>query len=139
MYYTPEYSELSDDVHLQGQGALPGKTLLLDGTIKPLNLAVALRMTDRRTYMLQAGLSKEQPELFGNELGTIIGNDDGALMREVLECSLQGDLHIIFLHLCPQLMMNDIAGIAVNDGNQEEKSTLEIDVLDVDMPLLMGT
>ena len=76
-------------------------------------------------------------EVPGDELGTVVGDEPGMLIRILLARPLEDDLHLGFLHGLADLPVHDKAAVAVEDAAQEEEGPADVEVGDVDVPVLM--
>lgn len=83
------------------------------------------------------GLDK-QLELAGDKLGAIVRNDPQSSGRELLPDPLQDDLDLGFGHLFPDFPMDAIATVAIQDQAQVVKDAAQVQVSNVNMPVLMG-
>jgi len=120
------------------KGHLGPNALVLDGFVITLQLAVALRIRGRRPYMRHASHPDELFEILGNELRAVVGNDPWCGVGKFLPGPLQNDLHVFLAHRLAQLPVDDIAAASVKDAAQVIESAAEIDVSNIDMPMLMG-
>jgi len=77
-------------------------------------------------------------EVLGNELRAVVGNDPGGGIREFLRGPLQNDFHVLFGHRLTQLPVDDVAAASVKNAAQVIEGAAEIDVGDIDMPMLLG-
>jgi transposase-like protein len=123
---------------LQGFRALRPDGRALEGAVPPLNLAVRLRVVGRRTHVGHAAEADEQVEVAGEELGAVVG--DGARLRAgvFLQAALEDELNVGLLHLFLDLPVDDEPAEAVEDGTEVVEGAGEIEIGDVDVPVLMG-
>lgn len=110
-----------------------------DGLVIALEFAVALRIKRRRAHMRHAGQANEFLEVLGDKLRSVVGDDPGGGLREFLPGSLQDDLHVFFVHRLAQLPVHDVAAASIKDATQITKRAAQIDVGDIDMPVLMDS
>jgi len=87
--------------------------------------------------MAHAGQPDEFFEVPGDKLWAIIGNDSWLCLREFLSGSLQDDLDILLDHGWTQFPVYDVAAAAIKNGAQVVKGAKQIDIRDIDMPMLM--
>ena len=76
-------------------------------------------------------------EILGDELRTIVGNNMGLYLRELLMDSLQDNLNILLRHLLAQFPVNDVTAAAIQDAAQVIEGAEDIDVADINMPVFM--
>ena len=76
-------------------------------------------------------------EVPGHELRSIVGDHPGMLTGILFASPLDDRLHVSFLHGLADLPVNDESAITVEDAAQEEEGPADIEVRDVDVPVLM--
>ena len=123
---------------LKGEGCLGADTVALEGFVPAFQLAIALGIAGRDTDVGHPALADEFLEIAGNELRAIIGDDAWVSVREFFPGSLENDFHIIFGHPGPDFPVDDVAAVAVQDGAEVVKSAGDVNIGDVNMPMLMG-
>src|SRR5215204_7585992 len=77
-------------------------------------------------------------EVFGYELGSIVGDDTRPEARIGFMCALQDDLGIGFLHGGANVPGKNGSGAAVEDRAKIVEGASKVDVGEVDMPVVMG-
>ena len=87
--------------------------------------------------MSHAGQPDELLEVLGDELRAVIENAPRLGLRKLLTGSLQDDIHVFLGHGLAQFPVYDEAAAAVQDAAQVVERTVQIDVGDIDMPVLM--
>jgi len=78
-------------------------------------------------------------EIFGNELGAIVGNNPGLGFRVFLLGPLEDDFHVCLCHLLSDLPMDDRAAAAIQEAAQVVECAMDVEIRDVYMPMFMGT
>src|SRR5258708_7139047 len=87
--------------------------------------------------MCHAGNANELLKILGNELRPVVREDARPRLRELLSGSLQQDIDIGFAHGLTQTPIDDIAAGAIQHRAKIVKSSMNVDVRDVDVPMLM--
>ncbi len=67
-------------------------------------------------------------EILGNELGAVVRNDPCLLIRVLLTCSLDDDLHITFGHRLSNFPMNNETTVAVQLTAQVIEGAANIEI-----------
>jgi len=88
--------------------------------------------------MGHAGHANELLEIFGDELRTVVGDDAWCGVWEGLTSPLKNRFHVVFLHFFADFPVNQKAAKAIQNRAQEVKCARQIEMTDVDMPVLMG-
>jgi hypothetical protein len=88
--------------------------------------------------MAHAADANELLEVLGDELRAIVANEARPTPGKCLSRSLQDDLDIRFLHAPPQLPVDDVPATTVQHADQVIECAADVDVADVDMPMLVG-
>ena len=76
-------------------------------------------------------------EVQGNELGTVIGDDSWPDTGVLLLGLLHEHLNLLFLHGFPQFPVDNRAAIAVEDAGEVVESAVDVDVGQINVPVLM--
>lgn len=76
-------------------------------------------------------------EIFGNELGAVVGNNPRSGFRVLLPGTLKNDFNICFGHLLPYLPMDNSATATVQEAAQVIESPMDVEIRDVHMPVFM--
>jgi hypothetical protein len=76
-------------------------------------------------------------EVPGHELRSVVGDDPGVRTGILFASPLDDRLHLGFLHGLADLPVDDESAIAVEDAAQEEEGPADIEVRDIDVPVLM--
>ena len=122
---------------LKAKRDLGADAFALDGFVIALKLAVALRVKRRGAHMRHTGHANKFLEVLGDKLRPVIGDDPGGGLRKSLPGSLQNDLDVFFVHRFAQLPVHDVAAASIENAAQIVKCAAQIDVGDIDMPVLM--
>jgi hypothetical protein len=86
--------------------------------------------------MGQTGDADALFEIAGNELRAVVGDDPSFGMRIFFQAALKNDLHIGFSHRLAQFPVDDCAR-AVEQRAEIEKGPGDVDIGDIDVPVLM--
>src|SRR5271167_3706660 len=76
-------------------------------------------------------------EILGDELRAIVGDDPRPLAGIQLASPLDDDLHLGLGHGLADLPVDDQPAVAVEDTAQEEECPTDVDVGNVDVPVLV--
>ena len=118
------------------QRLLP-ETLFGEGPVPAFKLAVALRMVHGGAHVLEAFLAHELGEVLGDELRAVVADHPRVRVGIALQRPGDRDLDVALLHREPEFVMDDVARVTVDDRDQEQERAVEVDVLDVHMPVLV--
>ena len=77
-------------------------------------------------------------EVLGDELRAVVRDDPGPLAGILLASPLDDRLHLGLGHGLADLPVDDEPTVAVEDAAQEEERPADVDVGDIDVPVLMG-
>src|SRR5580692_11802773 len=88
--------------------------------------------------MGHAGDADELFEVLGDELGSVVGNDAWPGVGAGFAGALDDGFHVNFLYFLADFPVDDEAAAAIEDGAEEVKGAGDIEVADIDMPVLMG-
>jgi hypothetical protein len=69
---------------------------------------------------------------------TIVADDPRPGLGVLLQGPLQDRFHVGFLHLGPDFPVHDVAAEAIQHGAQEVERAAQIDVGNIDMPMVVG-
>src|SRR3954452_15521034 len=122
---------------LQAQRRLDANALSFQGLEPPLQLAVALGIIWRRSDVSHTAYADKLLEVPGDELGAVVRDDPGPLAGKLLTRPLEDRLHLGFGHGLADLPVDDEPAVAVEDATQEEECPADINMRDIDMPVLM--
>jgi len=111
---------------------------MFDGLVETFQFAVALRVVGRCPHMGHPCHPDKFFEVLGYELGTIVRNNPRGGMREVLSGSLQDYFNVSFGHCLAQFPVDDVATTTVQKTAQIVKGSANIDVGNINMPVLVG-
>ena len=87
--------------------------------------------------MRHARDANELFEVFGNELRSVVGDDARFGFRELFFGALQENLNIRFAHGLTQTPVHNVTAGTVQHCAQVIKGAVNVDVRDVDVPMLM--
>src|SRR5260370_40405317 len=88
--------------------------------------------------MCQSPLTDEIGKVLRDELAPVVRDHPWPGTWKFLQRSFNHQLDIVFFHLHPQLMMNNVTGEAVDDSDQKQERAPEIDVFDIRVPMLVN-
>src|SRR5258708_26191106 len=122
---------------LQAQRRLDANALSFQGLEPPLHLAVALGIIGRCPDVSHSAYADKLLEIPGDELRAVIRDDPGPLTRKLLAGPPDNRLHLGFGHGLADLPVDDEPAVAVEDATEKEECTANVDIRDVDVPVLM--
>ncbi len=106
--------------------------------VPAFEFAVGLGIVGAGSDMRGADESDELLEVAGEELGSVVADDAGMFAWELLQGLLQDQFDLEFLHGFAEIPVDDESAHSVQDRDQEIEGSLDVDIGDVDMPVLMG-
>src|SRR5579872_6129237 len=109
----------------------------LDALMPALQLAVGLRVVGARPHVGDAHQADELLEIPGDELRPVIADDPRPGIGIFLQGALHDLLHILLLHGLANLPMHDVAAVAVEQRAQEVECAVDVEIRDVDVPVLV--
>ena len=133
--------ELADESPgvFQGQRRTRTDAFFLEDAMPALDLAVALGIVRRGADVGHAAQTDELLEVPGDELGTVVGDDAGRDVGEAFPCPLHNLLDIGLGHGFTNLPMNRETGAAIQEAAQVVEGAGDVEVRDIDVPVLVGT
>ena len=108
------------------------------GLMPALNFPVRLRIIGRCPHMRHAGEANVAFEVFSDELRPVIGDDPRTNAGMVFPSTLDDHLNIGLLHGFSDFPMDDGATAAIEDGAKVVEGAANIDVANVDVPMIVG-
>ena len=87
--------------------------------------------------MVHPAYPYELLEILCNKLWAVIRYDPGLIIRESLTGPLQDDFDVSLCHGFPDLPMDNIPAIPIQDTTQVIESTPDIQIGDIYMPMFM--
>jgi len=117
---------------------LDADAFALEGFVPAFDFSVGLRVIGRGLHVGHAGDADELLEIFGDELGAVVADDAWLDVRVQFAGALDNGLHVRFLHFFADFMMDDEAAVAVENGAKEVEGAGDIEVAEIDVPLLMS-
>src|SRR5215208_16201 len=123
---------------VEGVGLAGSDRVGLDGLVPALDLAVGLRVVRRGPHVGHAGEADELLEVLGDELRAIVGDDARPLGGEHLASAQQDALNVDLGHRLADLPVHDGPAGAVEDRAQVVERSAQVEVGNVDVPVLMG-
>ena len=103
-----------------------------------LDLTVGLGVVGRGLHVSHTGQTNKLLKVLGNELWAIVGDDSWSGLGELFAGPLEDGFDVGFLHFFADFPVNDVSAEAVEDRALEVKSSRDIEVADIDVPVLMG-
>ena len=110
---------------------------LFDGAMKPLQLAIALRMIRRGSDMSKPAQANELFKVLADKLRAVVTDDPGRNPRELLHRAHHSDLNIIFGHVGAKFMVHNKSSGTIQNRDQKIDRAQDIHIHNVDMPVLM--
>ena len=123
---------------VERQRHLDADAIALEGFVPAFDLAVALRIVGRGLDVGHAGDADELLEVLGDELRAVVGDDAWRGAGVGFAGALQDGFHVDFLHFLADFPVDDEAAAAVEDGAEEVKGAGDVEVADIDVPVLVG-
>ena len=122
------------------QGTRTGRAdaLTFETAMPAFQFAVGLGIEGTGPDMGDPHEPDELLEVAGDELGTIVRDDSRLDARVLFQGFLQDDLDFLFFHGFPQLPVDDRPAVAIENAGEVVESSLDVDVGDIDVPVLMG-
>ena len=118
-------------------GNLLADAVGLEGFVPAFDLAIGLRVVGRCLDVGHAGDADELLEILGDELGSVVGDDPRPLVGPGFAGALEDGFDVFFLHFFADFVVNDVSAAAVEDGAEEVESAGDIEVADIDVPVLV--
>ena len=122
---------------LEVQGDPWADAITLKGFVPALDFSVALGVVGRGAHMGQTGDADKLFEIAGNELRTVIGDDSRFGVGIFFQAALEDDFDVGLSHCLAQFPVDDCARTAVEQRAEVEKGPGDVDVGDIDVPVLM--
>jgi len=103
-------------------------------SIFPLSLGIECRCL----YVGNYAYHDRRLEVLGDELRAVVGDDPGPLAGDALASPLDDRLDLGFGHALAELPVDDEPAVAVEEAAEVEEGAGDVDVRDVDVPVLVG-
>ena len=107
-------------------------------TVPAFNFPVALRIIGRGANMRHAALTNKLLEGACHKLGSVIGDNSRRGIGETFLGAQQDDFHVRLRHLLPKFPVDDVAAVAIQNRAEIIKVPGQVDVRNIDMPMLVG-
>jgi hypothetical protein len=124
---------------VERQGDHDTDALALEGLVPAFLFAVGLRIVGGGFDVGHAGDTDELLEVLGDELGSVVGDDAWRNARVSLAGALDDGFHVRFLHFLADFPVHDEAAVAIEDRAEEVKSTGDVEVTVINMPVFVGS
>src|SRR5579884_1644748 len=133
------FDELGHDPSsvFQGQGGSRTDALFLEDAMPAFDLAIALRVIRRGPCVRHAADTDKLLEIPGDKLRAVVGDDSRRHAGELLPRPLDDLLDIGLGHRLPQLPMHEEAAATIQEAAQVVEGAGDIDVGDINMPVLV--
>src|SRR4051812_45815828 len=112
-------------------------TLTLNGLVPTLDFAVRLRVVRSSAHVRHTRHTDELFKVLGDELRPVIGNNTRPSVGESFFGALEENLDVGLTHRLAQPPVHYIAAGSIQDRAQIMKRAVNVDVCDIDMPVLM--
>ena len=122
---------------VEGQGRQDADALALEGFVPAFDFAVGLGIVRRGFDVRHAGDADELFEIFGDELGAIVGDDARRFAWEFFAGALDDGFDIDFLHFLSDFPVDAEAAEAVEDRTEEVERPGDIEMADIDVPVIV--
>jgi len=123
----------------QAKRSFCADTIGLDGSMPAFKFAIALRVMRRCFHMGQATDPDKLLEIFCNELRSVVRDDAWFCGRKLFHGALNNNFNIRLFHRFPQFPMNDETACSIQDGAKIIKCSADIEIGDINMPVLMSS
>ena len=87
--------------------------------------------------MTHSGDANEFFEIASNKLWPIVRDNSRRHIRKFFTCALQDDFYIRFFHRLPDLIMNDVTIVPVQNAAKVLEGAADIQIRDIGVPMLM--
>jgi len=133
------FDVIGDDASgvVEGEWHQGPDAIALERFVPAFDFAVGLRIVGRGAGVGHAGDADELFEILGDELRSVVGDDAWCGVGELFVGALQDGSHVGILHFFADFPMNDEAAEAVEDGAKEVEGAGDIEVADIDVPLVV--
>ena len=120
------------------QWDLHADTVALESFVKAFNFAVGLGVIRRGLHVRHARDADELLEILGDELGTVVADEARRNVWVKFAGALDNGFHVDCLHFFADFVVDDGTAIAVENRTNEVERAGDIEIAEVDVPLLMG-
>ncbi len=120
------------------QRALGANAITFESAVIAFDLPIALGIVGAGSHMRHAAEANEALEVLGDELRAIVGDDAGRGLGIPFASSLQNDFDVFLFHFFADIPMHNHAAIPIDHIGDEVECAADIEVGDVEMPMLMG-
>ena len=110
----------------------------LDGAMIAFDFAIALGVVGACADMGHAADADELFEVFGNELGAVVGDDSWSSLGIFFSSGLNDGFNISFFHLFSDVPVHDAAAESIEDGGHEVEGTGDIQVRHIHVPMFVS-
>ena len=122
---------------VEGERHQDADALALECFVPAFDLAVGLGIVGRGSDVGHAGDADELLEVFGDELRAVVADDARPGVGVGFAGALNDDFDVGFLHFLADIVVNDEAAAPVEDRAKEVESAGDVEVADVDVPVLV--
>ena len=112
--------------------------IALKRLVPAFDFAVALGIIGGGFDVGHAADADELLEVLGDELRSVVADDPRRGAGELFAGALDDGFHVAFLHFLADFPVDDEAAAAVEDGAEEVEGAGDVEVTDIDMPVLVG-
>jgi hypothetical protein len=123
---------------VEGEWNLDADAIAFECLVPAFDFAVALGIIRRGFDVRHTGGADELFEVLGDELGPVVGDDARSCVGVGFAGALEDGGDVGFLHLFADFVVDDESAIAVEDGAEEVEGAGDVEVADVDVPVLVG-
>jgi hypothetical protein len=123
---------------VEGEGNLGPDAFAFEGFVPPFDFAVGLGIVGGGFDVGHAGDADEFFEVLGDELGSVVGDDARRDAGVGFAGSLDDNFDVGLLHFFADIVVDDEAAAAVEDGAEEVESAGDVEVADIDVPVFVG-
>ena len=109
-----------------------------DGAMAAFDFSVALWIVRTGTNVFHATESNEVPEVSGDELRSVVGDDSGCHAGELFASRLHEDCDVDLFHLVVDVPLDDTSAESIKDCGHEVERAGDVEVRDIDVPVFVS-
>ncbi len=123
---------------VEREGHARADAVAFEGLVPAFDFAVRLGVVGRGLDVGHAGNADELFEVLGDELGPVVRDDARTGVGILFAGALQDNFDVGFLHFFADVVADDEAAAAVEYRAEEVEGAGDVEVADVDVPVLVG-
>lgn len=122
---------------VEGERDFDADAFALECLVPAFDFTIRLRIVGRCFDVGHAGDADELFEVFGDELGSVVGDDARSDSGVTLAGALEDGLDVLFLHFFADFVVDDESAAAIEDGAEEVECARDVEIADVDVPMFV--